>query len=628
MQHITMGINQSDHKKNIPYIHFSISLFFLLSSIRLIFYQNTTILLPEDIFLFPVTIMIIYSISPSIGVLISHKKNSYYNILLYLLLGLYLVLGFIPTGYVKLLLAWIYSLGSWIYFAYYIKVDFSKLSSEKRYKGIIFAIMIDLLSRFPSIGTDPTIYPYLSVLFPKILLSIFILFNSKRNNIEIQADKTHVVYNFPIFGMAILLLMRFSINPGLIQSHITPSLFNFIVIEIVLLLYYFIIITPLFIQFIKRYFVYLKFVSLIIITLIVLFNQSVSIYYMLLGPLSVPAFAIILSDISVINQIETKLKILMIVLYSFTFGFIALDFYGASNLVMLPILIVFWIVKIKNNSNFNVQYAGIKIKKHFSVVFLLFIISIPILFVFPVNTNSENNSFSIMSYNLQYGVDSKGDYNPVETANYIIATGVSVVGLMEVPRGSTLNGNGDLFLQMFRVLKKAGFKYYLIMNNPVEVFTNVILSKYPIIDSKELIFSQNVAYRKGAISTTIQINDKTISVVLTHLTHVYSGNANKTRVLQTQELLNFININYIDENNKVLLIGDFNVLPTNYVISLITQDLHDNWIYSDPGYTWPAPIPSQRIDYIFSYNINATNMIVDYNSLHSDHYPVIATFDL
>ena len=62
-------------------------------------------------------------------------------------------------------------------------------------------------------------------------------------------------------------------------------------------------------------------------------------------------------------------------------------------------------------------------------------------------------------------------------------------------------------------------------------------------------------------------------------------------------------------------------------VKIITQVYHENWNHSDnSGYSWPAPNPNQRIDYIFSYGLNATSINTDHNALFSDHYPIIAWF--
>ena len=167
-----------------------------------------------------------------------------------------------------------------------------------------------------------------------------------------------------------------------------------------------------------------------------------------------------------------------------------------------------------------------------------------------------------------------------------------------------------------------GFKYAEMMNNPAEIFTNVIFSKYPIVSSSQMYFSENEVYRKGIISATLDVDGAELIIAVTHLTHIYTPQGNETRVVQAQETIDFF-----DYTQNIILVGDMNVESHDIEVELISSVFYDNWNGTEEdGYSWPAPVPNQRIDYIFSYGLNATSISIDYNALFSDHYPIIAWF--
>ncbi|MBV8933740.1 MAG: endonuclease/exonuclease/phosphatase family protein, partial [Kutzneria sp.] len=77
---------------------------------------------------------------------------------------------------------------------------------------------------------------------------------------------------------------------------------------------------------------------------------------------------------------------------------------------------------------------------------------------------------------------------------------------------------------------------------------------------------------------------------------------------------------------RQVLLGDFNAEPAAPELAPLWDRLHDAWAGNpDPGRTYPASDPAERIDYITaSPNLRVLNAAVVNNAVASDHRPVLA----
>ena len=114
--------------------------------------------------------------------------------------------------------------------------------------------------------------------------------------------------------------------------------------------------------------------------------------------------------------------------------------------ILLPLIALFIVVRYTNNVKIpSVKNNGKFIMRITVVIFSIFLLITPLIFVQNQTiTPDQTDSFGVMTYNIQYGINSDGEYNPEEIADYIINSGVSIVGLQEVMRGSLLDGNGGI----------------------------------------------------------------------------------------------------------------------------------------------------------------------------------------
>jgi len=169
-----------------------------------------------------------------------------------------------------------------------------------------------------------------------------------------------------------------------------------------------------------------------------------------------------------------------------------------------------------------------------------------------------------------------------------------------------------------------------------------IFSKYPIIKTGEVIFSNN-RYVNGVIWADIVCFKDTLRIINVHLqsygisqniqmdkldekeyaieesknviTRIKNGT--QKRVVQMQELLALIK----ETPYKIILSGDFNDPPMSYSYHQMSNVLKDAFMESGNGLggTFVGPFPSYRIDYIFHSPEIISNNFERGKNYQSDH---------
>lgn len=146
---------------------------------------------------------------------------------------------------------------------------------------------------------------------------------------------------------------------------------------------------------------------------------------------------------------------------------------------------------------------------------------------------------------------------------------------------------------------------------------NAILAKgeVALIDVVSLAVG-NHAKRRTALVAGISHNQHTVSVVCTHLDHLFANS--EIRQTQVRRLCEIVKGLSTDAGYPVLLAGDLNCVASSDEIRLLTGErpppvegliLNDAWPQrrAEPGFTWcstnpylaNAMYPNRRIDYIF-----------------------------
>lgn len=609
---------------------FAIAGFLTLVSIRLITYQGSTSLLPPDTTILPLLILFGFTISPLLGILYLKFNRPYpHKLIMVVIIGFLFLCTILSNGVLLLLSTWIFSLISWAFFYSSVVYDFQRLNAHERYFSIVFMVLIDVMARYASLGTTLAINKDIISIFLQFLIgvSIIVLAYSERITSKSSKDQQIDYRVLTTFTLANFLLLRFSINIGSVLAYYgSTDIFHYILVSMAFIAFLILFSSTYITKYVLSNFGWI--VSLIITVSMIIFSNFGEIPPLIII-FSTICFARLLVELGSNQNSSTnslRLVSLSFIFSGLIFLLFIITYYGSSNLLLLIPLTLFIYFRIpKSRTLMNVYQVTNNVKMLIRILLisaLAFLVLTPVVFNYNQSIVTEKEQFGVMTYNIQYGIDVDGEYNPNDVANYIISSGVSVVGLQEVTRGSLLNGNGDLFLQLARILFVNGFKYSVVMNNPAEIFTNVIFSKYPITSSSQMYFSQNEVYRKGLITATLDVDGVDIIFAVTHLTHIYTVDGNQSRIIQAQETLDFF-----DYSQKIILVGDMNVELQDVEVALITEVFYDNWgMATDNGYSWPAPNPNQRIDYIFTYGLNATSISIDHQALFSDHYPIIAWF--
>ncbi len=157
---------------------------------------------------------------------------------------------------------------------------------------------------------------------------------------------------------------------------------------------------------------------------------------------------------------------------------------------------------------------------------------------------------------------------------------------------------------------------------------NVILSKYPIINSEVHDISLNKYEQRGILFSQISIEDKTIHAFCVHLNLLH-----KDRVKQYQLIEQYVN-SKVDSKHPILLAGDFNDWNQQASNNLLNiSELNDAYKLKHGVYakTFPTMFPLLKLDRIYTKGFYINNAIV-LKSLEwkktSDHLPIYIEVDI
>ena len=199
--------------------------------------------------------------------------------------------------------------------------------------------------------------------------------------------------------------------------------------------------------------------------------------------------------------------------------------------------------------------------------------------------------------------------------------GADILGLQEVMRF-------DDKLQISKILtEKLGYKFvyapafqYPIKGRLTEV-GNAIFSKYPIISHK--VHNLSDEENRVAVQADIQIDDKILHAVSTHLLHTHQK-PSKLQEMQAKNLTEVL------PKEKTVLLGDFNALPDSGAVNIIS-DVLDNvdskllptWsVYPEGCEICKPKEVLYKLDNIFtSKDIKSHSFKVE-SSKASDHLPI------
>lgn len=247
----------------------------------------------------------------------------------------------------------------------------------------------------------------------------------------------------------------------------------------------------------------------------------------------------------------------------------------------------------------------------------------------PIKKPGDERLIRIMTYNVHscIGMDSKID--PERIARVIAQHQPDIVALQEVDVGKTRTGGIDQAHRIAQYLEM-DFHFHPNIRIEEELYGDAILTHLPmkLVKAGPLpgLASRPNLETRGAIWVRIQVDDKEIQCINTHL-----GLFPKERRNQAKALLSSEWLGHSECHDPVILCGDFNAPPNSPVCRLLQSRLMDVQLGiagQKPQKTFFTRYPMVRIDHIFATpDIGVVSFDVLTNALSqvaSDHLPLTA----
>lgn len=233
-----------------------------------------------------------------------------------------------------------------------------------------------------------------------------------------------------------------------------------------------------------------------------------------------------------------------------------------------------------------------------------------------------------MTYNIHAG---HGDID--RTAATIRALSPDIVGLEEVDvhwadrsgfvdQASRLGESLGMTVRFAPIYELPG----ATTDAPKREFGVALLSRYPVVawenDTLTRLSTQAEnplpTRMPGLLAATVDVRGTHVRVFVTHLDYRKDPSVRRTQVAEM-----LARIGAVDA--PTLLLGDMNASPDAAELQPLFGRMHDGWLTAaGPGFTYPADMPAERIDYVFiSPNAKVDTAFVPVVPAASDHRPVV-----
>lgn len=227
---------------------------------------------------------------------------------------------------------------------------------------------------------------------------------------------------------------------------------------------------------------------------------------------------------------------------------------------------------------------------------------------------TQDVEYTAITYNIHRGTNINGLPTLDAIASILKSENPDFIALQEVDKYNVRSG----FQNQIKWLSNELAMDYVFgsnLNFAVTEYGNGILSKYPILDSGQIMLAYEIEPR-----SLLWAKVETEEGIL-YLTSIHLGLDTKKRSEHFAIIEEFIN----SLDAPVLIMGDLNVLPDNQLLSQFRARTTGQLQYNvTPTYINEVPI---QIDYIFGKSIfEIDSYTVPSNA--SDHFPLILKFKL
>ena len=231
----------------------------------------------------------------------------------------------------------------------------------------------------------------------------------------------------------------------------------------------------------------------------------------------------------------------------------------------------------------------------------------------------------VMSYNIHHGEGLDGKLDLDRIAKLIVDAKADIVGLQEVDRGCERTQKRDLPAEL---AKLTGMTVQFDKNIPNQggEYGNAVLTKFPIKRAKNThLKSFANGEQRGVQQLVLDIRGREVLFMNTHL------DARREPVEREHSAVELQQIVAAAGKMPIILVGDFNAIPTAPSIVKVREFLADAWtnVSKEPGFTIPVKKATRRIDYVWvtPNSVEPVSMNVLYSEA-SDHLPIISELRL
>jgi endonuclease/exonuclease/phosphatase family metal-dependent hydrolase len=223
--------------------------------------------------------------------------------------------------------------------------------------------------------------------------------------------------------------------------------------------------------------------------------------------------------------------------------------------------------------------------------------------------------------------------NLLKISKLLQRLGPDVVALQEIDECSRWAGNFD-HLDYLRL--HAGYPYAVFgINNRRKgllnlCYGNAFLSKHPIVEAETIVFGQSKVGEKGFLFVEIDVGGQRVPFVNLHLHY----RSKEHRFVQTDRLLAWLRDKQKERRATwavpPIVCGDLNNPGhgSDATASLLSHlsDYGDYILHPKVGRTFPSPLPSRLLDFVFLPHgcTEVKSHVV--RSFLSDHRPVMVEF--
>jgi len=227
----------------------------------------------------------------------------------------------------------------------------------------------------------------------------------------------------------------------------------------------------------------------------------------------------------------------------------------------------------------------------------------------------EKEKIKVLSYNIKFSLDVPTAIKELQTIENL--RDADIVLLQE------MNEEGTIL-----IAETLGYNYVYY---PIVFYTkhdrnfgNAVLSKYPILENKKIIFpnkSSGNGTRRAATSTLIKIGEKKVRAISAHLATIMLPK--KQKLEQIDSLLRY---NARDQLDYQIVGGDYNTLTgeeADYVIKAY-QEKNFDWASQKvgPTGTYVGGFLKPWNDHIFTKGFKILDAGKAENITASDHFPI------